>query len=91
MPNQTKEALREEAIDGAIARRAYELWEQDGCRHGNDIQHWEQAERQLRGSPAPEGNPAYPSKRERDRIVAANTGRDEPIAKIPADALRAKR
>lgn len=99
MQNQTHETIGEAVTADDIARRAYERWEREGCGHGNDVRHWLEAERQLRGAPppppspspapAPEGNPAYPSKKERDRMVAANVGRTEPVAKIPADALRA--
>jgi hypothetical protein len=32
-----------------IARRAYELWLQEGCPHGRDIAHWREAERQVLG------------------------------------------
>jgi hypothetical protein len=31
-----------------IARRAHEIWVKQGCRHGQDQQHWLEAERQLR-------------------------------------------
>ncbi len=31
----------------AIAARAYELWRESGCAHGNDKAHWFQAEREL--------------------------------------------
>ncbi len=31
-----------------IARRAHEIWVQQGCRHGQDQQHWFEAERQLK-------------------------------------------
>jgi hypothetical protein len=31
-----------------IAERAYEIWVQQGCRHGWDRQHWLEAERQLK-------------------------------------------
>lgn len=91
MTQKLEETLRQEAVDGVVARRAYELWEQDGRAHGNDVRHWEEAKRQLYSTPAPHGNPAYPPKAERDRIVAENTGRDEPVKKIPADALRGKK
>ncbi len=37
---------------GAIARRAYEIWEAEGRPHGRDREHWEAAAREL-GSPAP--------------------------------------
>ncbi len=32
-----------------IAIRAYEIWQKNGCRHGEDRQHWLQAERELLG------------------------------------------
>ena len=31
-----------------IAQRAHEIWVQQGCRHGQDRQHWLEAERQLK-------------------------------------------
>jgi Protein of unknown function (DUF2934) len=31
-----------------IAQRAHAIWIQQGCRHGQDQQHWLEAERQLR-------------------------------------------
>ena len=36
----------------AIAARAYELWQQSGCPHGQDQEHWFQAERELRARAA---------------------------------------
>lgn len=33
-----------------IARRAYELWKQDGCRHGEHERHWFEAERHILGA-----------------------------------------
>jgi len=30
-----------------IEQRAYELWVAGGCAHGNDIDHWLQAEREV--------------------------------------------
>jgi hypothetical protein len=37
------------AIQDAIARRAYEIFEQRGCLHGHDLDDWLQAERELNG------------------------------------------
>ncbi len=34
----------------AVARRAFELWEQQGREPGRDVEHWLQAEAELRGS-----------------------------------------
>jgi hypothetical protein len=31
-----------------IAQRAHELWVKQGCRHGRDLEHWLEAERQLK-------------------------------------------
>jgi hypothetical protein len=30
-----------------VEKRAYELWQGDGCRDGNDLNYWLQAEREL--------------------------------------------
>ena len=30
-----------------IEKRAYELWQADGCHDGNHLHHWLQAEREL--------------------------------------------
>ena len=32
-----------------IARRAYEIWQAQGCPQGRDAENWYQAERELRG------------------------------------------
>jgi hypothetical protein len=34
-------------IQEQITIRAYELWQQAGCPHGNDKSHWLQAEREV--------------------------------------------
>ena len=47
---QSSQEIRETVAHEEIARRAYELWEQDGCPEGRSEQHWSEAERQLRGS-----------------------------------------
>ena len=31
-----------------VASRAYELWLESGCKHGNDQEHWFRAEQELR-------------------------------------------
>lgn len=35
----------------SIARRAYEIWEHEGCPEGCDLKHWLQAEEELSGEP----------------------------------------
>jgi hypothetical protein len=81
------EGIREKTDRAVVARRAYELWEQEGRPTGCAEAHWLEAERQLRGMPAGSGNPANPSLPDREKIVAQNQGKDEPVKKIPADAL----
>ncbi|HEY8932009.1 MAG TPA: DUF2934 domain-containing protein [Rariglobus sp.] len=79
MKTSEKKDIRENAIQDQIARRAYELWEQDGYKHGQHAKHWEQAERQLFGTtPTPE-NPAYSAMATRDRITMENAGGDESV------------
>lgn len=87
------------SVHDQVARRAHELWEQEGRRHGNHERHWLEAEHQVLGVPLAEqdalahpppdkhGNPAYPSLAARVSIVAENTGKHEPVKKIPADSL----
>lgn len=56
-----------------IARRAYALWEHEGCPEGAHERHWQEAEKQLTDlAPAPSGNPANPSLAAREKIVAAH-------------------
>jgi hypothetical protein len=38
-------------INAGIAGRAYEIWLNEGCRHGRDLEHWLQAEHELAGKP----------------------------------------
>ncbi len=80
--------IRKATAHDEIARRAYELWEREGRSHGHHERHWREAERQLRSAPAAAGNPAYPSLAARERIVTENIGKDEPVKKLPADAMR---
>jgi hypothetical protein len=44
VPFSAEEAAR---IKTLITNRAYELWQQAGCIHGNDKFHWLQAEREV--------------------------------------------
>ncbi len=32
----------------SVAKRAYEIWRESGCVHGNDQAHWFRAEQELR-------------------------------------------
>jgi hypothetical protein len=40
--------------EGEIARRAYELWEQEGRPEGREQEHWLQAEKELTGRRIPQ-------------------------------------
>ena len=35
------------AKEEKIRRRAYEIWQQEGCPHGDDLKHWLQAFEEL--------------------------------------------
>jgi Protein of unknown function (DUF2934) len=53
---QGTEALREQ-----IGLRAYHIWLASGGGYGNELQHWLQAEREIRaGTGAPIANPRNP-------------------------------
>ena len=45
MPDIGSEELTEEII----RKHAYELFEQHGCEHGHDLEHWLEAEAQVMG------------------------------------------
>lgn len=42
-----KRILEDEGQRYRIAERAYELFLQEGCEHGNDIGHWLRAEQEI--------------------------------------------
>ncbi len=42
-----KQLLEDEGQRDRIAERAYELFLQDGCEHGNDLNHWLRAEQEI--------------------------------------------
>ena len=52
VPDPTQGGQKEPGLDdpqACIAHRAYELYEQEGCCPGHDLDHWLQAERQILG------------------------------------------
>jgi hypothetical protein len=71
---QAAQEIRETVAHEEIARRAYELWEQDGCPEGCSERHWLQAERQLRGSSFG-GAPGEKDAREEARAIKASAER----------------
>ena len=49
MKNQTQ--MQTKPSRDVIARRAYEIWKTTGCPAGRDVEHWLQAEQELRAGP----------------------------------------
>lgn len=47
-----------------IARRAYEIWQRDGCPDGCEQAHWYQAERELAKGSGPAAKPAPAQKKD---------------------------
>jgi len=52
MEIERKQNCASQAVDrvdlrAQIEKRAYELWQADDCRDGNDLNYWLQAEREL--------------------------------------------
>lgn len=39
-----KDHVDAQASNETTAARAYQLWEQEGCPHGRDLEHWLRAE-----------------------------------------------
>jgi hypothetical protein len=50
--------IRKSTLHEEIARRAYELWEQEGRGHGSHERHWLEAERQVQSAPGAVTGPA---------------------------------
>jgi hypothetical protein len=71
---QAAQEILETVAHEEIARRAYELWEQDGCPGGCSERHWLEAERQLRGSSFG-GAPSEKDAREEARAIKASAER----------------
>ncbi len=60
MKNKSREKVNHAVDDQAqmekrrtIETRAYYLWLEDGAGHGNSLQHWLQAEREVEGQSFP--------------------------------------
>jgi hypothetical protein len=50
----------------AIAERAYSIWEERGRPEGQDLEHWLEAERRLRGRDGSQSGGELPSDEERE-------------------------
>lgn len=46
-PQGGQEAPGVDDLQACIAQRAYELYEQAGCCHGHDLDHWLNAEQEI--------------------------------------------
>ena len=49
--NSTAASPESRDLHADIARRAYEIWLNEGAGHGCDLDHWLRAERELAGLP----------------------------------------
>lgn len=71
--------MREAVTHEEIARRAYALWEWEGCQHGRDKEYWLEAERQLHGTPSllglPKSDETEVDAREQARAIKASAER----------------
>jgi len=45
--NETVKRLDDTNLRHQIEKRAYEIWLSSGCRQGNDVAHWFQAENEV--------------------------------------------
>jgi hypothetical protein len=80
---------RTQDLDREVARRAYEIWEDEGRPEGRDREHWARAEQAVRAdsaaAPADKAATA-PAKRRAPRTKAA-----APAAAAPAPARKPAR
>lgn len=72
-----------------IARKAYELWLQDGCPMGREIYHWHEAERQLLQSPQSSAfSSQSQSSKTEERSLAALTDDSSPYNGLEKESPR---
>lgn len=70
----------DQSRDDRIRLRAYELWERDGGRHGDDWSFWLQAEREI----TMEDTPPSPEEKATAKAKAAADPFPKPAARKPA-------
>jgi hypothetical protein len=76
-------------VDREVARRAYEIWEEDGRPEGRDHDHWVRAEQDVLATPAEQdavATPADSAKPASRRKPAA-----KPAASVDAPAKKPRR
>jgi hypothetical protein len=66
----------QEVAQEAIARRAYELWQDRGCPHGDGTEDWERAVAEITSSRGRNGSPVEGLLDWLARIRKTITGRD---------------
>lgn len=49
LPHSSPDKGSLELTEEYIRLRAYQLWEERGCEHGHDLEHWLQAEVEILG------------------------------------------
>jgi len=64
-----------------IRERAHQLWMESGCQHGHDVEHWEQARRELEQEAA--GSGVQASSGDLDKALADSFPASDPIAFTP--------
>jgi len=64
-----------------IRERAHKIWMEDGCQHGHDVEHWEQARRELEEEA--HGGGSRESSTDLDKALADSFPASDPIAFTP--------
>ncbi|MFT3870679.1 MAG: DUF2934 domain-containing protein [Nibricoccus sp.] len=79
------ETPQAEPSQDEIARRAHELWLQDGCPTGRAIYHWHEAERQLKKDRVPSSTKQTQSP-QKDRSLTSLADDSSPFNAMEEDA-----
>jgi hypothetical protein len=67
-PNGAANGDFDDMNDGdKVARRAYEIYESRGAQHGSDLDHWLEAERELKPGPTSVTGSIHPAKPKKSR------------------------
>jgi hypothetical protein len=71
-------------VDREVARRAYEIWEEDGRPEGRDHDHWVRAEQDVLATPADTPKPAPRRKPAAKPAASVDAPAKKPRRKSPA-------
>lgn len=75
--------------EGRIRQRAYEIWEQEGRPHGEDLKHWLQAFQEIAASTEASGQTAKKPRSKKTATAGASAAKPKGATKAKGSAQSA--